>query len=117
MHKNDESKPEKRIYPRVNIPVYYRPASIFKTRHRISNISLGGIRIYSDQEFKKGKRLEIELFLPSGQSVEAIAKVIWTKELPKDATARYDVGLEFIALPPNAIGELQTIMDEPELKE
>lgn len=107
----NRSQPERRRFLRIKAPAYYRPASIFKARHNISNISLGGIRIYSDERFKEGKRLEIELFLPKGQSIEAIARVVWIKELPPDSAALYDIGLEFISLPPNAIQELKSIMD------
>lgn len=107
-----ESKPDRRRFPRVKAQVYYRPASILKARHRISNISLGGVRIYSDERLKKGKRLEIELFLPSGHSIEAIARVVWIKELPPDSKARFDVGLEFISLPPNAMQELKLILED-----
>ena len=113
----DNSQPERRQFPRVKVPVYYRPASIFKARYNIHNISLGGIRIYSDEHLKEGKRLELELFLPSGKSVEAIAKVVWSRELPSDSEARYDVGLEFISLPPNAADELKKITENPEQKE
>lgn len=96
----------------MKAPVYYRPASIFKARYNISNISLGGIRIYSDEHLKEGKRLELELLLPSGKSVEAIARVVWIKELPQGAKARYDVGLEFISLPLDAKEELKLILDD-----
>lgn len=112
MIERNESTQDRRRFPRVKAPVYYRPASILKARHRITNISLGGLRIYSDERLKEGKRLEIELFLPSGHSVEAIARVVWIKELPPDSKAHYDVGLEFISLPPNALQELKSVLED-----
>ncbi|MFQ6069451.1 MAG: PilZ domain-containing protein [Candidatus Aminicenantales bacterium] len=108
----NESKPERRRFPRIKVPVYYRPASIFKARSMVYNIGLGGIRVYSDEYLKEGKRFEIELFLPDGLSVEAITRVIWIKELPPQAEARYDVGLEFIELSPGAAEALKQLLEE-----
>jgi hypothetical protein len=81
------------------------------SRRKVSNISLGGVRIYSDEYLKVGKCQEIEFFLPNNRSITATAKVVWIEELQPGSAALYDVGLEFIDLPPHAAEELRTILD------
>ncbi len=107
----NESGLKRRRFPRVKASILYRSARIFGPRRLISDISLGGIRVYSDEHFKKGKRLEIELFLPNEHSVVATARVVWVKTLPPGSDALYDVGFEFISLPPNSIQELKSVLD------
>jgi c-di-GMP-binding flagellar brake protein YcgR len=105
---------ERRRFPRVKAPVYCRPAGFLKPRHRIGNISLGGLRIYSDKFFKTDERMEIEIFLPDNQSIVEIVRVVWIKELPSGSEALYDVGLEFIRLSPEDAHKLQVVMDTTE---
>ena len=108
----DESGKERRHFPRVVAPIYYRSPRILTPKRRVSNISLGGIRIYSDELLEEGKRIEIEIFLPSGFSIIAIVRVVWINELPADSEAKYDVGLEFIHLPVGAMNELKGVLGE-----
>lgn len=108
----NESGKERRQFPRVLAPIYYRSPRILTPKKRVSNVSLGGIRIYSDERLKVGKRIEIEIFLPNGFSVVAITRVVWINELPQDSEAQYDVGLEFIHLPVGAMEELKEVLGE-----
>jgi len=96
----------------VMAPIFYRSPRLLSPKRRVSNISSGGVRIYSDEQFMVGKRLEIEFFLPKGFSVTAIARVIWIDELPPDSDSLYDVGLEFINLPPHAMKELEAVLKD-----
>lgn len=116
MRSNDKPKVERRRFPRVTAPVFYRTPRLFSPKRKVSNISPAGVRIYSDEPLEEGKRLEIEFFLPSGYSVVAIARVIWTKELPPDAKGRFDVGLEFIHIPPIVINELKSVLKKASSK-
>ncbi len=102
----DKSKKERRRFPRLTPPVYYRVAKSEDLRQRVSNISLGGVRIYSDERFEIDQKLELELFFPNGFSGKGLARVVWIKELPPGSGAVYDVGLEFLELPEEAIKEL-----------
>lgn len=112
MTESNKSKTERRRFPRVMAPVYYRVAKSSTLREQVSNISLGGVRIYSDERIDEGERLELEFFLPSGSSVEAIARVVWIKELPPKAGALYDVGLEFIDLSDEAVEVLKAVLED-----
>jgi len=109
---SDKSELKKRRFPRVKTPVYYRPASISGTSRQTSNISLGGVRIHSNKPLKEGQALEVELFLPSGQSIVALAKVVWVKTLPPGSDTLYDVGLEFINLPADAVHKLKAVLED-----
>lgn len=106
MQVTDVLKFERRQFPRLKAPSFFRSPSIFGSRSRISDISLGGFRVYSDYNFKKGRRLEIEIFVSKEKSIEALVRVVWIRKLPQGSTALYDVGLEFIKLPHNAFHDL-----------
>lgn len=112
------AKPKKTVitrrqFPRVRAPVLYRAVSASGSKHEISDISLGGVRIFSNERIRKGKRLEIELFLPKGHTLTVTAKVVWVRPLPKGSASPFDMGLEFIHLPRNAMKELKTVLELP----
>jgi Tfp pilus assembly protein PilZ len=65
------------------------------------DISLSGIRVYSDNPLNTGEELEIQLDLPDKQRVKCRATVMWVKPLAKADLARYEVGLQFIDLSAN----------------
>lgn len=113
-----EDQSNRRKYPRYNAPICYRSASLFSARKPLVNISLGGIRIYSDDEFKIGKRLEIELILPDDTVLTCTAKVVWQKLLTDGAGARYDTGLQFLDISPDHVGRLsETLESQGEIAE
>ncbi|NIO48377.1 MAG: PilZ domain-containing protein [Candidatus Aminicenantes bacterium] len=107
-----KSKFDRRRFPRVKAPVYYRPASVFGMSSQTSNISLAGVRIYSNKPLKKGQALEIELLLPSGNSLKALVKVVWISALPPGSDAIYDVGLEFLNIADDIIPKLQSVLED-----
>jgi c-di-GMP-binding flagellar brake protein YcgR len=107
-----KSKFDRRRFPRVKAPVYYRPASAFGMSSQASDISLAGVRIYSNKPFKKGHALEIELLLPNGNSLKAIVRVVWTSALPPGSEALYDIGLEFLNIADDVIPKLQSVLEE-----
>ncbi len=91
-----------------------RPKGRRTKRQRVSNISRGGVRIYSDERLEVGQELNIEFFLPAGTSIEARARVIWFRELPPGEPGVFDVGLEFLALSKKARKELTTVLKPQE---
>jgi hypothetical protein len=114
MTEEDQSQKDRRRYPRLPSQVYYRIGKSHSLRQRVSNISLGGARIYSDHRLDVGEVVELELHFPSGFSEKGSARVVWIKELPPDSGASYDVGLEFLELPEEAVKELkETLKDTP----
>ena len=107
-----ENFSNRRKYPRFKAPICYRSASFFAPRKPLINIGLGGIRIYSNDKLKIGKRLEIELLLPEDDILEFTAKVVWQQELSSDENARYDVGLQFLDVPAEKLDHLSHILED-----
>ncbi len=107
----NESDFKKRRFPRLKTPVFYRPSNVFGTSCQASDLSLGGIRVYSNKPLKEKQLLDIELSLPSGKSIQAVTRVVWIKGLPPGSRALYDVGLEFVNLSADALDQLRSILD------
>jgi hypothetical protein len=78
------------------------------------DVSLGGLRIFSDEDRRVGELLKIEFFLPDVPPVTYTAEVVWVGSLPKDAPARFDVGLKFIQLEPDGLKLLLQVVGPPE---
>jgi hypothetical protein len=78
------------------------------------DLSLGGVRIYSDEELRVGELLKMEFFLPEVPPVTYTAEVVWIERLPEDAPAKFDVGLKFIQLEPEAARLLVQVLGPEE---
>ena len=104
----------RRKYPRFNTPICYRSASLFSARKPLINISLGGIRIYSNDKFKLGKRLEIELLLPNDTVLRCITKVVGQNPLPEGSAGKYETGLQFLDVPANGLQYISKILEQNE---
>jgi c-di-GMP-binding flagellar brake protein YcgR len=91
-------------------PVLCRAPRILTKKRRVANLSLVGVRIYSDENLGVGERLELEFFQPDGSTIEAIARVVWIKGLLPGSEAVYDLGLEFVELPEAATENLKKVL-------
>jgi c-di-GMP-binding flagellar brake protein YcgR len=95
---------DRRKYPRLRAPVFYRPSglkllrALRRGKERAVDISLGGVRIYSDDQLEPGDRLELDLFLPDDTTLSTKGQVVWVHELPPGSPARFDVGVRFDAM-------------------
>jgi Tfp pilus assembly protein PilZ len=107
-----DPKENRRQYRRFNAPICYRSASLFSARKPLVNISLGGIRIYTDDKFKIGKRLEIELLLPDDTVLTCTTRVVWQSPLPEGAKATYDTGLQFLDVPADGLQRLSETLGQ-----
>jgi hypothetical protein len=103
---------DRRRYPRVNADIVCRPAGLALTHHRrnTQNISLGGARIFSDETFKVGSKLDIDVLLGDGSSVRCWAEVVWAVELKPRGVARFDVGLRFTDMAEPDIRRLASVL-------
>ena len=84
-----------------------------RTREPI-DISLGGLRVFSDEERRVGELLKMEFFLPDVAPVTYTAEVVWVERIPGGAPATFDVGLKFIQLEPDALKLLLQVLGPPE---
>lgn len=105
---------ERRRYRRLHAPILIRPVSALasRARHEVNDISLGGLRAYSDDKQKPGARFEMELFLPDQSSVTVLAEVVWVETLPEGAPARFDVGLRFVDANPEDLDRVARILGD-----
>lgn len=102
---------DRRAFPRIHAPLYSRPARMkVGDKKQVLDVSLGGARIYSDDVQEVGSRLDLELFLPDGGSLECTARIVWVVTLPKGAVARFEVGLSFIDMPEAVLERLKTVL-------
>jgi c-di-GMP-binding flagellar brake protein YcgR len=89
---------DKRKFRRVNAPVYFSYAPLLSRPATPLDISPGGLRMYSEQKVKLGKRLELMITLSDGRIIECEGQVVWVKALPSGSPARYDIGVGFLRL-------------------
>jgi hypothetical protein len=95
----------RRKYRRIRAPLYWRPAGMeFLARQRQPiDVSLGGVRIYSDDPLKIGELLKMEFFTLGALPVTYTAEVVWIEPMEAGSPARFDVGLKFLQLEPEAL--------------
>ena len=117
---NNNPMSDRRRFPRLAAPLFARPARMrridkqWDQQQPVLDASLGGVRIYSDDEHKVNKPLDLELILRDGTSVLCTARVAWTHALPKGGVARFEVGLAFTDVKPDAMELLKTVLVEDE---
>jgi Tfp pilus assembly protein PilZ len=101
---------DRRKYPRIKAPIYYRPARFYLGLRPIIDIGLGGVRVYSDEKFKVGELLDLDLLLPDESILSFTVKIVWIKTLDDKQMASYDVGMEFLDIPPNILHKLENVL-------
>lgn len=105
---------DRRLYPRLNVPMLWRSPGVVATLSRTVNMSLGGARVFSDERLRLGSRLEIELLAGPDQIVAVLARVVWIDELEAGSPAKFDVGLEFLEVPEAMMSRLSAILEKDE---
>ncbi|MBN1998066.1 PilZ domain-containing protein [candidate division KSB1 bacterium] len=100
----------RRKFIRVKAPLFYKPARFYVPRKPVVDIGMGGLRVYSDESLKTGQRLKISLYLPDNQKLSFYVKVVWISKIFK-ATAKFDIGLEFIEISKEALHKLSTVLE------
>lgn len=105
---------ERRKFKRLHAPVLCRPAgaALVKGEREVQDISMGGVRVFTDDTHQVGERLELELFLPDGEAVTLDVEVMWVDPLPPDGVAKFEVGMRFIELPTADAARLEQVLRE-----
>lgn len=102
---------ERRNYRRIQAPVYCRPAGLLAgTGREPVDISMGGVRVFSDDKYRVGQYVKLEFFADGVEPFTYTAEVVWIETLPKGEPAKYDVGLKFVDLAPGALETLAKLL-------
>jgi hypothetical protein len=103
---------ERRKYRRIQAAVYCRPAgvSLLERRREAVDISLGGVRVYSDDPYRVGGLVKMEFFVEGVVPVTYTAEVVWVEVIASGDPAKFDGGLKFVNLAPDAIQFLRTVL-------
>ena len=104
---------ERRAFPRLKRPVFYRVPSIFDRWGKVHDVSLGGCRIYSDEKLKPGRELILEVLMPDESTLRARAQVRWAARAPDEVAARFEVGLQFYEMPEETYNTLRVFLERP----
>ena len=89
-----------------------RPAGNDLLHHRrnTQDVSLGGMRVYSDEDYPIGSRLDLDVLITDQEPVRCWATVVWRAELGVGAPAKFDVGLKFTDLAPSDLQRLAGVL-------
>src|SRR5258708_36905389 len=103
---------DRRRYPRVHADILCRPGHgpLFHQKRNTQDISLGGARVFSDDEYGLGTRLDLDVLMPDGSSVRCWAEVVWLTDLGPSGQARFDMGLKFTDMAPADVQRLSTVL-------
>ena len=103
---------DRRRYPRVQANIMCRAAGVglFHHKRNAQDISLGGMRVYSDEDFPVGSRLDLDVLIPGGAPVRCWGVVVWRAELGPSAPAKFDVGLRFTDMAASDIQRLAAVL-------
>jgi len=115
-----QNNSERRKFVRLNLlvdVVYHKRPSTQKEKLSLSkNISGGGICLIVYEELKKSQLLELEIYLPEEETpIKALGKVAWVNEFViGDASKgiRYDVGIEFVEIKGEDLGQVNKYVFE-----
>ncbi|MFC2168739.1 PilZ domain-containing protein [Acidobacteriota bacterium] len=103
---------ERRGHPRIGKQVHLRPMSVFGQNSLVDNISLGGMRVQSRNEFSLGETLHIQMSLEDAEWAEASVRVVWVSERDQGETCKFDIGCEFVNLPFDMQNELWVLLNK-----
>jgi hypothetical protein len=85
--------PDRRMYRRIRAPFGCRPAGEPSLARHLEpiDVSLGGLRVGSDERFAVGALVKLDIVLPEVPPVSYTAEVVWEDDLPSATPARFRV--------------------------
>jgi uncharacterized protein (TIGR02266 family) len=118
---------ERRRHPRISARMPVRVSTIeperdqwtgrpfFRaTREVCANVSRGGVFVHTNEPLAPGRRVLVELALPSGKPVEAIGRVAWSKRVmtPGEGGSDSGIGVEFLGGSAEQFADLEAYLQE-----
>lgn len=79
-----------------------------------ANVSPGGAYVETNENISPGRRLLVEIELPSGESLQAVGRVAWARaQVPTQQGApRNGIGIEFVGATPDELRRLEEFIDD-----
>ena len=90
-------------------------APYFRTSEETcANVSRGGAYVETSETVSAGRRLLVELDLPSGEALQTVGRVAWTKAQVQtaDGQRRTGMGIEFLEATPEELRRLEEFLDD-----
>lgn len=105
---------ERRKFKRLHAPVLCRPLGAAlvddQGKRAVQDISLGGVCVYTDDKHKIGEHLELELFLPTGETVTLDTQICWIDALGPNEPAKYEIGLQYLDVAAGDLAKLEAVL-------
>lgn len=82
-------------YPRLNVPLYWRPSRTVLpfTRPAARDAVEARVSVWSDEPLQVGERLAIEALLSRERELRLEGEVVWVRAAPRSAPAAFVIGL------------------------
>jgi hypothetical protein len=109
---NNRSNPMEQRVLGVRFKVNQAEASAldFSCAYIVKKISLSGMLIETDASPRQGSLQDLEIML-NGMTVPVSGRIVYLNEVMVNDTARYDVGVEFVAMTEDDRGRLKIYLD------
>jgi Tfp pilus assembly protein PilZ len=108
--------PERRRFKRVHAPVLCRPLGAAMVdeegKRKVQDISLGGVCVYTDDTHKVGEHLELELFLPTGETVTLDTRIVWIDALGPKEPAKFEIGLQYVDIAAGDLARIEAVLKD-----
>ncbi len=105
---------DRRKFHRARAAILVRPAGpLARVAPRlVQDISLGGLRAFSDEPHRVGTRLELELLFPEGGTAVCLAEVVWAELQPEGSRGRFEMGLRFVEVEPEDLERIGQVLED-----
>ncbi len=102
----------RRRYRRVSAPIHCRPAGaeFFAPHFEPIDIGFGGARIHSQEEYRVGEALPLDIFVRGIAPVMFTTEIVWIASVPIGSRACFDLGLAFVELDSDARTLLSSVL-------
>lgn len=105
---------ERRKFKRLHAPVLCRPLGATlvdeEGKRKVQDISLGGVCVYTDDRHVVGEHLELELFLPSGETLTLDTLIVWVDPLDANAPAKFEIGLQYVDIAASDLARIEAVL-------
>jgi hypothetical protein len=121
----DDSPPDRRRHRRIALDASVRLSTIdpeidpytgrpfFRAfEEPCANLSRGGVLVHTHEALAPGRRVLVEVALPTGPVFETVARVAWAGSVENEPETR-GLGLEFLGGAPRQRERLEKLLEPP----